>query len=96
MVMHFYALHFMFSFFPVPYSLLCLCVSSISLSPFSFLLMAPKKSVPSKNPIRRRGSYSSSSSSSPPSIPNSMRFRDQKARNDFFENFSNRAIHSEC
>ena len=70
-----------------------LCFSSLSLSQFSFLLMAPKKFVPSKNLIRRRGSSSSSSASS---VSNSIRFRDKKAQDDFFENFSNWAIHSEC
>ena len=54
--------------------------------------MAPKKFVPSKNPIR----CGSSSSSFP---PNSIQFHDEKARNDlacndFFENFSDQAIHS--
>ena len=56
--------------------------------------MAPKNFVPSKNLIRRRGSSSSSSSSS--SLSNSIRFRDKKAQDDFFENFSDWAIHSEC
>ena len=50
--------------------------------------MAPKKSVPSKNLIHR----GSSSSSFP---PNSVQFYDEKAHNDFFENFFDRAIHSE-
>ena len=49
--------------------------------------MAPKKSVPSKNPIRC-GSFSTSFPS------DSIRFCDEKARNDFFENFSDRVIHS--
>ena len=50
--------------------------------------MAPKKSVPSKNLIHR----GSSSSSFP---HNSVQFYDKKAHNDFFENFFDRAIHSE-
>ena len=50
--------------------------------------MAPKKFVPSKNPIHC-GSFSTSFPS------DSIRFRDEKARNDFFENFSDRAIHLE-
>ena len=58
---------------------------SLSLS-FSLLAMAPKKFVPSKNPICR-GSYSSPSDTVP--------FCDEKAQDDFFENFSNRTIHSE-
>ena len=51
--------------------------------------MAPKKFVPCKNPIRRHGSFSSSHF-----IPDFVRFHDEKARDDFFENFSSRAIHS--
>ena len=93
--MHYHALHVVFFFFPMLYSpAVFLCFSiPFSLSLFSFLLMAPKKFVPSKNPIRRRGS-SSSSSSSAPSLPDFVRFRDEKAQDDFFENFSNKAIHS--
>ena len=53
--------------------------------------MAPKKSVTSKNLIRHHGSSSSSSSS----ILDSVRFNDEKAKNNFFENFSNQAIHLE-
>ena len=94
----FFVLHVTYSciarFFP---SFLCLKVSfvtmflsflslSLSLS-FSLLVMAPKKFVPSENPICR----GFSSSSFP---PDSIKFRDEKARNDFFENFSDRAIHS--
>ena len=52
------------------------------------MLFRSKKTIPSKNSIRR----GSSSSSFPPDF---VWFRDEKTRNDFFENFSNRAIHSE-
>ena len=55
---------------------------------FGLLIMVSKKFVPSKNQIR----HGSSSSSFP---PNSIRFRDEKARADFSKNFSDRAIHSE-
>ena len=51
--------------------------------------MATKKSDPSKNPIRHRGSFSFSSAHS---LLDSVRFCDEKAKDDFF----NRAIHSEC
>ncbi|KAK9996851.1 hypothetical protein SO802_021537 [Lithocarpus litseifolius] len=54
--------------------------------------MAPKKSVPSKTPITRRGS----SSSSLPFLPARDRFRDSKSQTDFDENFSERVIHLEC
>ena len=50
--------------------------------------MASKKSVPSKNLIHR----GSSSASSTPF--DSVWFRDEKARVDFFENFSDRVIHT--
>ena len=65
----------------------------LSLSHFSFLLIAaPKKSITSKNPIRRRGF---STTSSAPFPFDSVRFCNEKARDDFFENFSNQVIHSE-
>ena len=51
--------------------------------------MAPKKLVPSKNLIHR----GSSSSSSFPS--DYVRFHNEKARDDFFENFFDRVIHLE-
>ncbi|KAL0009223.1 hypothetical protein SO802_010725 [Lithocarpus litseifolius] len=57
--------------------------------------MAPKKSVPSKNPITHCGSSSTSSSSSSLSIPNRVRFRDANSQKDFVENFYDRAIHLE-
>ena len=93
MLMHFHALYVSFLFFHLHFfckdsiSLLSSLSLSLSLS-FSLLLMAPKKSVPSKSPICRG---SSSSSSFP---PESLRFCDEKARDDFFENFFDQAIHS--
>ena len=54
--------------------------------------MAPKhKSTPSQNPLR----FEASSSSSNPT-PSHIRFRDEKAKSEFFENFSRRGFHSEC
>ena len=100
MFMHYHALHTLFFFFPMPYvpavfSLSLFLSFSLSLthSHFNFLLMAPKNSIPSKNLIRNHGF---SFSSSTPFPLDSIRFRDEKARDDFFENFSNWAIHSEC
>ena len=53
--------------------------------------MAPKrKSTPSQSPLR----FGASSSSD--SIPLHVRFCDEKACQDFSENFSRRAIHLEC
>ena len=86
MFMHFHALHVPFSFFPMPYSFRCVSIL-LSLS-FSLLIMAPKNTVPSKNSIRR----GSSSSSFPFDF---VWVHDEKTRNDFFENFYDRAIHSE-
>ena len=74
--------------------ILLLCFSVSLLLSLGFIHMAPKRSIPSKNLIRRRDS-SSSSYSFAPSLPDSVRFHDEKARDDFFKNFSNRAIHLE-
>ena len=53
--------------------------------------MAPKrKSTLSQNPL-----YFGASTSFDPT-PSHVRFRDDKARKDFSENFSQRGIHSEC
>ena len=85
--MHYHALHVLFFFFLVPHVLYPWCIArtlSPSLSSFSFFLMATKNYVLSKNPIRRRGSSSSSSAPFPPDF---IRFHDKKARDDFFENF---------
>ena len=52
--------------------------------------MAPKhKSVPSRNPL-----HSGASTSSNPT-PSHVQFRNEKAKMDFFENFSRRGVHSE-
>ena len=56
-------------------------------------VMAPKrKSTPSRNPFRSRAS---SSSSPYDPTPSHVWFRDEKAKSDFLENFSQRGIHSE-
>ena len=75
-------------FFPSFLSLVFCCVLLFFSSLFSFLSMAPKKSIPSKNSISR----CSSSSSSFPSILDSMRFHDEKAKQDFYDNLIDRAI----
>ena len=78
MLMHYHALHIVFLLFSCA---LCSAVFSVfllsltlSLS-FSLLLMAPKKSNPSKNSIRR----GSSSFSSAPFPFDFVRFSDEKA-----------------
>ena len=57
-------------------------------------IMAPKcKSTPSRNPLH---SKASSSSSPFDPTPSHVWFHDEKAKSDFFENFSQCGIHSEC
>ena len=82
----------MYLFFSL-FVLSCDCV--FCLLPLSFsnrLHMAPKhKSTPTRNPF-----HSWSSSFSDPLIPSlHVKFRDEKAHQDFFENFSKRGIHLE-
>ena len=91
MLMQYHALYFVLLFFHVPYFLLCFSVSFL-LSRFSYLLMAPKKSVLSENQITRRGSSSSPS----PHPTDRVWFRDVDSQKDFVENFHDRAIHLEC
>ena len=65
---------------------------SLSLSPLLVLVcsMPPKcKSTPSQNPL-----HSGAFSSNP--TPSHVRFRDEKAKPDFKENFAQCGIHSEC
>ena len=85
MLMHLHALHVLFPSFLCLKVFVVLLFFFLSLS-FSLLIMEPKKYVPSKNPIHH-GSLSSS-------FPfDSIRLCDEKARDDFYENFSNRVIH---
>ena len=64
------------------FSLFCLCESAF---------MAPKcKSTPSWNPLCSRASTSFDPT------PFFVRFRDEKAKSNFFDNFSQRGIHFEC
>ena len=67
---------------------------SLSFSPsYISCVMAPKrKPTPSQNPL-----HSEASSSSSPSDPTPfhVRFCDEKDKSNFFENFSQRGIHSE-
>ena len=64
---------------------------SLSLSLSHSLCMAPKhKITPSRNPLR-----SEASSSSDP-IPLHVKFYDEKACQDFSQNFSRRGVHLEC
>ena len=72
---------------------------NVSLSPSLFVSyvscdMTPKcKFIPSRNPF-----HSETSSSSSPSdpTPSHVRFHDEKAKSDFFKNFSRRGILLEC
>ena len=71
MFMHYHALNLSFPSF---LSFVLCCVFLFFSSSLSFLTMAPKNSIPSKNPITGRGSPSTSSSSL--SIPDRVRFHD--------------------
>ena len=62
---------------------------SLSLVYISCIMAPKRKSVLSQNPLR----FGASTSSDP--TPSSIRFRDEKAKTDFFENFSRWGIHSE-
>ena len=62
---------------------------SLSLVYISCIMAPKRKSVLSQNPLR----FGASTSSNP--TPSSIRFRDEKAKTDFFENFSRWGIHSE-
>ena len=99
MFMHFHAyapLIFYISIYLVVGTFLIVFLSFfLSFSPsYISCVMAPKcKSTPSRNPFR---SAASSSSSPSDSTPSHIRFRDEKAKSDFFENFSWWGIHSEC
>ena len=77
------------SFLYIYWSVLVLFRLSLSLSlSFVSCSMAPKqKSAPSWNPFH-------SGASSSDSTPSHIRFRDEKARSYFLENFSRRGIHS--
>ena len=80
---HAFFMHTFFLFFPI----LNLCLSPFSLSlslSQTDCVMAPKqrKSTPARNLLQGAGS----SSSNPP-VPLHIRFRDEKVKTDFFENF---------
>ena len=91
MIMHYSCIrsfHFLFVTFCW---LVLFCLSSfLFLSFLDILCMAPKhKTTTSRNPFHFKAS-------SFDSTPFHVRFRDEKARQDFSENFSKRGIHSEC
>ena len=71
------------------------CLLFLSFSPsYVSCVMAPKrKSIPSQNSLCS-GASSSSSPSDP--TPSHIQFCDEKAKSNFFENFSLCGIHSEC
>ena len=68
---------------------------SFSPSYVSCIMALKHKSTPPQNPLHSEASSSSSSSPSDPT-PSHIRFHDEKAKSDFFENFSRRGIHSKC
>ena len=68
---------------------------SFSPSYVSCIMALKHKSTPPQNPLHSEASSSSSSSPSDPT-PSHIRVHDEKAKSDFFENFSRRGIHSKC
>ena len=63
----------------------------LSISYVSCVIAPECKSIPSQNPLR----FGASSSSTPSNPTTShVRFRDEKAKSDFLENFSRHGIHS--
>ena len=81
MFMYYHALHVVFLLSCALSFVVILCLSPLSLSlSLSLLIMAPKKYVPSKNPICH------GSSSFPYDF---VQFHDKKAQDDFIDNFSN-------
>ena len=67
----------------------CLFLPPHSLVYVSCVLAPKRKSVPSQNPLR----FGASTSSDP--TPSHVRFHDERAKIDFFKNFSRRGVHSE-
>ena len=96
MLMHFHAYVPWILYILILICLVLFCVSLfLSFSLFLALVcsMAPKcNSTPSQNPLR----FGASSSSPSDPTQSHVRFRDDKARKDFLENFSRRRIHLEC
>ena len=89
-IFHAYIPFFSILLILILFGTLLLLSLSLSLSLLVSLRMAPKhKSALSRNPL----SSEASSSSNP--TPSHVRFHDDKAHQDFSENFSRRSIHSE-
>ena len=91
-IFHAYVPFFSFVFILLLIGTLLRVSLSLSLSLFlsDSLRRAPKrKTTPSQNPLCPRASSSSDST------PLHVRFRDDKARQDFLKNFSRHGIHSE-
>ena len=95
MFMHFSCIRtFIYLYFDIDlYWCFSVCFFFLSLSLLVSCSMAPKrKSTPSQNPLRS----GASSSSLVDLTPSSIRFHEDKAQNDFSENFSQRGIYLEC
>ena len=92
MIMHYSCIS---TFHFLPFGTICWLVVfylslSLSLSLSDSLRMAPKcKTTPSRNPLHSKASSSDST-------PLFVRFRDDKACQDFSKNFSKHGIHSDC
>ena len=93
MLMHFhaYVLYILYILIYWLYWCFSACLFlSLSLIYISCVMAPKRKSTPSRNLLRFRASTSSDPT------PSHVRFRDDKAQEDFFENFSRWGVHSEC
>ena len=93
MLMHFHAyiLHILYIILYWLYWCFSACLFlSFSLVYFSCVMALKHKSTPSQNPFR------SGASTSFDPTPSSVRFRDDKSRQEFSENFSRQGVHSKC
>ena len=79
------------SIFVILYLVGAFLIVSLTISYVSCVMAPKRKSIPSRNPFRSRASSSSSPSPFDPT-PSHVQFRDEKAKSDFLENFSQRGI----
>ena len=86
-----HTLHSLYSYILTVLVLFCVSLSlPLSLVYISYVMALNCKSTPSRNPLR------SGASTSFDPTPSPIRFSDDKAQQDFSENFSRRGVHSEC
>ena len=92
MLMHFHAyiLYILYILIYWLYWCFSMCLFlSFSLVYVSCVVAPKRKSTPSRNPLHSEASTSSNHT------PSHVRFRDEKAKSDFFQNFSRQGVHLE-